>query len=189
MLFCHQCPYQEMSPSSCPVLLPSTCLKLFWLYNLQLLIFASQVLSWLQNRVTRMLEKSLGKEDVTYTFYLSLVHPGIDSALHWRCSCECVAAPGWALGCAVSPDLLGPVSSSLQTPGAAPRSHCCFFLSSISLVLSKAALPCLWPCHASVSPPFLRCNPDFPNSFSNDSQLEWLEIPTYSIQTPGDLKS
>lgn len=71
---------------------------------------------------------------------------------------------------------------------AAPRSHCYFFLSSISLVLPKAVLqkPLTLPCLSFPSLP--SSQPWFPNSFYNDSQLEWLEIPTSSIQIPEDLK-
>lgn len=104
---------------------PSTGLKLFWFYNLQLLIPASWVLCWPENRVTWMLEESLGGS------WCNLHTPpcpwctGNDSALQWRFFCECVVAQlqTWS-GLAFR--VLVP--SSLQTPGCSseePLFLCC----------------------------------------------------------------
>lgn len=123
VLCCLQCAHLETSPSSYGS--PSTGLKLFWFYNLQLLIPVSRVLCWPENRVTWMLEESLEGS------WCNLHTPpcpwctGNDSALQWRFFCECVVAQlqTWS-----GPAFRVLVPSSLQTPGCSseePLFLCC----------------------------------------------------------------
>lgn len=103
MLCCLQCAHLETSPSSYGS--PSTGLKLFWFYNLQLLIPASWVLCWPENRVTWMLEESLGEVDVTYTLRPA---PGTQE----------MTRPPVKIFCVCGGPAANLVRSGLQGPGA-----------------------------------------------------------------------
>lgn len=170
MFFCHQCAHEDLSPS-CLVLLPPTCLKLFWLCNLQLR-FLPCTLYHGPKTVTWMLEKSGENGCNLHTLScLSctqvLTPPSIEDVpgrVWWRLAEHWVSRSVLASGTQCPPPC--------RPQGAAPRSHCDFFHSSISLILSKAALQKLLtvPCLSFPSLPLRK--PGFPNSFSNDSQLE-----------------